>query len=46
MKSDDKRKKNIQKCGYVVDGEACMKFVQWTPGNSERVCQKHFQLWQ
>jgi hypothetical protein len=46
MKSDDKRKKNIQKCGYVVDGEACMKFAQCTPGNSEHFCQKHFQLWQ
>ncbi len=20
--------------------------MQWTPGNSERYCQKHFQLWQ
>jgi hypothetical protein len=46
MKSDDKRKNNIQKCGYVVDGEACMKFVHWTPGNSESFCQKHFRLWQ
>jgi hypothetical protein len=46
MKSDDKRKKNIQKCRYVVDGEACMKFAQWTPGNSERFCQEHFPLWQ
>ncbi len=35
MESDGKRKKNIWKCGYVVDSEACMKFVQWTPGNSE-----------
>ncbi len=31
---------------YVVDGEACEKFVQWTPGNSKHYCQKHFQLWQ
>jgi hypothetical protein len=47
MASEDKRKnKNICKCGYVVDGEACKKFGQWTPGNSELYCQKHFQLWQ
>ncbi len=47
MASEDKRKnKNICKCGYVVDGEACKKIVQWTPGNSERYCQKQFQLWQ
>jgi hypothetical protein len=46
MKSDDKRKKNIRKCEYVVDGEACMKFAQWAPGNSESFCQKHFRLWQ
>ncbi len=38
MKSDDKKKKNIQKCGYVVDGGACMKFAQWTPGNRECFC--------
>ncbi len=47
MASEDERKnKNIRKCGYVVDGEACKKFAQWTPGNSERYCQKHFRLWQ
>jgi hypothetical protein len=47
MASEDKRKnKNICKCRYVVDGEACKTFVQWTPGNSERYCQKHFRLWQ
>jgi hypothetical protein len=47
MASKDKRKnKNILKCRYVVDGEACKKFAQWIPGNSERYCQKHFQLWQ
>jgi len=47
MASEDKRKnKNICKCGYVVDGEACKKNVQRTPGNSERYCQKHFRLWQ
>ncbi len=41
MASEDKRKnKNIHKCGYVVDGEACKKIAQWTPGNSERYCQK------
>jgi hypothetical protein len=33
-------------CGYVVDSEACKKLAQWTPGNSERYCQKHFRLWQ
>jgi hypothetical protein len=43
MASEDKRKsKNICKWGYVVDGEACKKFAQWTPGNSERYCQKQF----
>jgi hypothetical protein len=43
MASEDKRKNmNICKCRYVVDGEACKKIVQWTPGNSERYCQKHF----
>jgi hypothetical protein len=32
MASEDKRKiKNIRKCGYVVDGEACKNFAQWTP---------------
>jgi hypothetical protein len=47
MASEDERKnKSIRKCGYEVDGEACMKFAQRTPGNSERYCQKHFQLWQ
>jgi hypothetical protein len=47
MASEDKRKnKNICKCGYVVDSEACKKIAQWTPGNSECYCQKHFQLWQ
>jgi hypothetical protein len=46
MKSDNKRKKNIRKCGYVVDSEACIKFAQWTPGNSECFCQKHFRLCQ
>jgi hypothetical protein len=43
MAKEDKRKnKNIRKCGYVVDGEACKNLVQWTPGNSEPYCQKHF----
>ncbi len=47
MASEDKRKnKNIHKCGYVVDSEACKKIAQWTPGNSERYCQKHVWLWQ
>jgi hypothetical protein len=47
MASEDKRKNmNIRKCRYVVDGEVCKKIVQWIPGNSERYCQKHFQLWQ
>jgi hypothetical protein len=43
MASEDKRKNmNIRKFRYVVDGEACKKIVQWTPGNSERYCKKHF----
>jgi hypothetical protein len=43
MASENKRKnKNIHKCGYVADGEACKKIAQWTPGNSERYCQEHF----
>ncbi len=47
MADEDKRKnKNICKCRYVVDGEACNKIVQWTPGNSERYCQKKNWLWQ
>jgi hypothetical protein len=47
MASEDKRKnKNIRKCGYVVDSMACKKIAQWTPGNSEHYCQKHFRLWQ
>ncbi len=47
MASKEKRKnKNICKCGYVVDSEACKKNAQGTPGNSECYCQKHFQLWQ
>jgi hypothetical protein len=47
MAIEDKRKnENICKCCYVVDGEACKKNAQWTPGNSERYCQKHFRLWQ
>jgi hypothetical protein len=47
MASEDKRKnKNICKCGCVVDSKACELFVQWTPGNSEHHCQKHFPLWQ
>jgi hypothetical protein len=47
MASKDKRKnKNICKCGYVVNGEARKKKLQWTPGNSECYCQKHLQLWQ
>ncbi len=46
MEIDGKRKKNIWRCGYVVDVEACMKFVQWTPGNIERLFQKNIGLWQ
>jgi hypothetical protein len=43
MANEDKRKnKNICKFGYVFDDEACKKFAQWTPGNSEGNCQKHF----
>jgi hypothetical protein len=43
MASEDKRKnKNIHKCGYVVGSEACKKIAQWTPGNIEHYCQKHF----
>ncbi len=42
MANEDKKNKNGCKCRYVVDGEACRKFAQWTPGNSERYCQKHF----
>jgi hypothetical protein len=43
MANEDKREnKNIHKCGYVVDVEACKTFAQWTPGNSEHYCQKHF----
>jgi hypothetical protein len=37
-----KERRKIRKCGYVVDGEACMKFAQWTPGNSEHFCQNIF----
>ena len=45
MASEDKRKnENICKWGYVVDGEACRKIAQLTPGNSEHYCQKQFRL--